>query len=161
MKSKKYNWTLLSLEFLIIPRLFLRTRGTTLVWNYVHFKLRRRSRTTNLKFHAKIYRIVKREKIIVYACSLFPEFKFGSLYRNSPLQICCWSLWRRSDSFCRTVSKSFGEFAVCKIEAAFTVLLEAKSRSGRCPDFEDGVALILLETPQIATGQYTIRNTRQ
>lgn len=80
--------------------------------------------------------------------------------RNFLLRICRWSLWRQSDSFYFTVSKSFGGFAVCKIETAFTVLFEAKSRSGRCPDFENSVASISLKTPQIVTGHNTIRCIR-
>lgn len=92
----------------------------------------------------KIYRVVKRERIITllymfYLCGI-QSFATELFF----LRIYCWSLWQQSGSFCfkLLVSNSFGKSAVCKIEAAFTVLLEAKSRSGRCPVVEDSTALI-------------------
>lgn len=85
------------------------------------------------------------EKIIILSYTFcLRGIQNRSLVYRFFLQIYCWLPWRHSDSFYSVVSKSFGEFAACKIEATFTVLLEAKSRSGRCP-VEDSVALVPLK----------------
>lgn len=167
VKSKKYNWTLLSLEFLIIPSLFLRgskilARDTIPRSADMYFKLDDVTLDKLWISYENLSRRQSGERIIILECMFYlfsDRFKIAHLYRDSPSQICCWSLWRWSDSFYFAVSKSFGEFAVCKIETAFTVLLGAKSRSGCCPGFEDPVfALILKNTTNCNNADWTILN---
>lgn len=185
MKSKKYNWTLLSLEFLIIPKLFPRTRGAGARDSLRNCEVTPGARGETwrtLNFAPRIYRLVKRREIISIitepggalkarrTISLYARFvsrpasrereresfrllrgrqeisrcvaHWRSIARDFPARICRRSLWRWSGARFlsrRVVSKSLGEFARrCRTEgeesSAFTVLLRAKLRSGRCPE---------------------------